>query len=311
MKLFTNKTFENEYVIDILDLIYKVAVGGVDDGNLKFSKYISYDEFKDKFCKFIKSIMELLLKDTEYKDDKCFADILEKLPGCDGLFLESKNKNVILIKDTIIKKIYNGNLEGFLTILHELNHFYIKYSILLGEINEDIARIVKERLIRSSSGDPLEENAPNYYYESNYHLFSEEIYADMCARKDFMEMFMILLKNEETKKELKEFWIEFFTKETDRDNKRYNNHIRDLTTNLNFNDMYLSFEETFEHLIQDNHEWLDIPQIALEYCLDNGVVRKRNTKELEDLLNSSTNDQEQEYLKILIDKFKETNRTLS
>lgn len=311
MNLFSTKTFEDQNVKDVLDLIKKVILSGVEDNCFKISRLITYQEFKNKIRKFIERIMKILLEDTDYKNDKCIAIIFKFPNEFKGLYKGDNGKSTIIINESVVKKMYDGKIEEILFILHELNHFNINYSIMLGEVNEDLVRIIKERLIRLSSNDPLTPNEPNEYYDTNYYLFSEEVYADICAREDLKLILTKLSDEKEVQENIKQFFEQTFSKEIKRDKARYDIHTRDFRTNMNFNDFYLNFEEAFDILIQDNHKWLDIPQIALEYYLDNNTVKKRDATQLEELLKSSNKLQEQEYLRMLIDKSRKTNRTLN
>ena len=81
--------------------------------------------------------------------------------------------------------------------------------------------------------------------------------------------------------------------------------------NLGFNDFYLDYEEVFDILIQDNQAWLEIPQIAIEYYLDNGKVKRKSVSQLEETLRVSTNEMEQEYLMLLIEKSNKSRMTCS
>lgn len=227
-----------------------------------------------------------------------------------GYFCDRKNLgNLLVINEHKIKDIYFGDIEKLIVLLHELNHFKVKYDILLGKINEDIARIIKERLIREASSDSFDEKgsikiADNLlnddYYNDNYYTYSEEIYVQIEAIKDFSLIIGALAKNSEDQNALISFIQNGYKDEINELTKRYNNHKRDFQWSFYFNSYYLNFEEAFDLLILDHKEWLKYPGIAIEYYLyELGVIKKRNIEQLVQMLNTS-NSNEINYINILI-----------
>ena len=103
---------------------------------------------------FILNIMNKFIENNDIKD-KCMVSISDLPKNIKGFF--RRTDNFLMINEQVIKDIYNGNIEEFISIFHELNHFKIKYEIQSGLINYDISRILKERLIREVSSDPYNE----------------------------------------------------------------------------------------------------------------------------------------------------------
>ena len=315
MNLFSDKTFEKESGKKLIKLIRDVIFGIQKDKNFCFEKIVTYENFENIICDFLLDAMKTFLENYKI-EDKCMVHI-KKLPiEMKGLFLGNKKcDNLLIINEYVIKELYDGDLEQFIALFHELNHFKVKYDIRLSETNEDIVRIIKERLIRESSQDPFDEidsskwikkgymYVNDNYYRDNYELYSEEVYVGLRAQEDFLFMLKTLTKNTNIQTEIVKYFQHEHQNSFDRNIKKYNNHERDFTANLKFNNFFLSYEEAFDLLIKDNPEWLKYPQISIEYYIDNnGVVHKRNELELIELFNSTENLQEKEYLKFLIVK---------
>ncbi len=269
------------------------------------------------------NIMKYFLEEYQLKDEK-YKVAIEKLPPRKkGYFLNNqKYNNLLVINEDVIKNIYNGNIEEFMVIFHELNHFKVKYEIRIGEINEDIVRIIKEKLIRKSSQDPFNEiGSPKSikhgyqyvnddYYCDNYELYSEEIYVNLQSKRDFLTMLKKITNNELIQQEFTKIFDNYYENEIDSEIKKYNNHLRDFNSNFYFNSNYLNYEEAFDLLVTDNPNWLQYPQIAIEYYLDaNNNVQKRNVEQLQELLNNSNDVKEIEYISLLINKNKSIKST--
>lgn len=113
----------------------------------------------------------------------------------------------MIINKSVIREFYDGDLEEFTTLFHRLNDFKVKYDIRLSEINEDIVRIIKERLIRESNQDPFGEiDSPKTikkgslyvnddYYRDNYELYFGEVYVNLKAQEDYLFLLKSLTKN--------------------------------------------------------------------------------------------------------------------
>ena len=263
---------------------------------------ISYDEFKETIKTFIEKIMGTFLEDTDYYDDKYSCTCKQMRLSRRGEF--SPENNEITINEDVIKELYHGNLNEMTTIFHELNHFKIKYELRLGKINQDLVRIVKEQLLRKSSSDPFDEKntikkGATYinddYYKCNYRVFSEEKVAEINAIRNLI--FFLKTANIE----LSEFDMHELETRITNNNRQYENYLRDLRYNINFNSYFLDFEEAFDIMIIYNPNWLKCPQLDIEYYQDeNGKVKKRTIEQLQEMLYNETDEEKKQYINQLL-----------
>lgn len=322
MELLTDKVFETENTIKLLDLFYKSFINR-DKNNFSFRNFVKYDEFKIIIHKFIIEVLGLFLVHSKHSDDTYDVYIKDLPRNIDGLF--SSNNNNLVINERLIKNIYDGNVEKFMSILHELNHFKVKYDVLDGIINLDICRIVKENLLRGEDRDPFNEIGSfkslkgkksyinDFYYIKNYKNYSEEVYVEICSKKDFILFMKKLLifyhLDSENSIKVADELMEVYIKD---DLVKYDNHVRDLTMSLSFNSNYLSFDEAFNVSIKYHPEWLKYPQISVEYYLDNdGYVKKKDILQLSEDMNKVDDLDTKKYIQYLIDNIenKEINQS--
>lgn len=315
MNLLSEKTFEKDSGKKLLNLIRDVIFGIQKDKEFCFEKLISYENFENVIYDFLLDVMKTLLESNKI-EEKCIVHIKNLPKETKGLFLDTKKgDNLLVINECVIKELYTGDLEQFIAIFHELNHFKVKYDIRLSEINEDIVRIIKEKLIRESSRDPFNEIGSlksikkgymyvnDNYYRDNYELYSEEVYVNIKAQEDFLFMLKSLTKNPNIQLEIVNFFQKEYKGTFEKNKNNYNNHQRDFKSNFQFNSYFLSYEEAFDSLIKDNPDWLQYPQIAIEYYKDeNGNIHKRNESQLIELFNKTENRQQKEYIEFLIAK---------
>ncbi len=183
-----------------------------------------------------------------------------------------------------------------------MNHYnqYLK----LGRINKDLIRSQKENLLSMASQKPVNKIktikadskfTDDDYYKYNYKVFSEEKIVEINAINNlisFIKMVGIKLSPQHLQ-ELKNNFLKNIN--------QYNNHLRDLRSNLNFNDSFLNFEEAFDVMIKFNPDWLTIPQLNIEYYLnEDGKVVKRTKEELEERLKTETDENIKEYIQYLL-----------
>ena len=309
--LINSKTIENKELKELVELIRK-SILAEGEGVYNFKKIVSYQEFEKVICNFIKSIMKSFVEETEYKDIVCNAVVIKMPIWYEGLYIPVEGKDRVAINEKTIEHFYLGNLDALLIILHEINHFKINYAIKLGYLSEDIVRCLKEKLIRGAPNIFGEYDGNETYYNPNYEVVSKEIFVDMLAIYDIIELMKEIGRGGEySPEEIEELLSEGFSKKLSVLKQKYDNHIRNMFFNLGFNDFYLDYEEVFDILIQDNQAWLEIPQIAIEYYLDNGKVKRKSVSQLEETLRVSTNEMEQEYLRLLIEKFNKSRMTYS
>ena len=269
---------------------------------------ISYNSFKINLEKFACDVMNCYLSNTPLRNISGYCIVTKH--DCAGTFLDKDNINLIIINEDIVKEMYKGTIWAITTLLHELNHFKVKYDLKLGYINSDLIRILKERLISTSSTYPSFikscycENTENKYYDNNYKYFSEENYVDMASLADFL----YIIKNSKlkiTKQQAYGMYKLMEKKESD-----YSFHIRDVSDNLNFNSYEVDFEEAFDLLVKDNPDWLEHPQLQIEYYLDKArKVKKRTTEQLKAILENEQNNEIKDYINYLLKHKKTETRT--
>lgn len=317
MQLLTDKTIENENVKKVISLIKKCFKEFPKEKSFSFSKLTAYDDFKNDIYNFIVSVMNDFLESSGFNNDKCVVDF-KKLPKLKkGFYFGSKENHLLVINEEVIKNIYDGDIEEFMAILHELNHFKVQCDIKSGKINEDIVRIIKEKLIRKSTRDPFNEidsiksiktgyeYVNDDYYCDNYDVYSEEIYVNLQAKKDLLFMIKSLTKDSSIQQEITKVFEDGYKDEVEKETKRYNNHERDFTKSFYFNSYYLSYEEAFDLLVTDNPDWLSYSQLNIEYYIDeSNNVRKRNIEQLSALLDNSLTTEEATYINNLINNYK-------
>lgn len=258
---------------------------------------VSYNSFKKNLEKFTHEVMNIYLVNTPFENVTSYCLVTKH--DYAGTFID--NLNLIIINEDVVKEMYKGTIWVITTLLHELNHFKVKYDLKLGYMNSDLVRILKERLISTSSTYPSfikschYENTENKYYDNNYKYFSEENYVDMASLADFL----YIIKNSKlkiTKQQIYGMYKLMEKKESD-----YSFHIRDVSDNLNFNSYEVDFEEAFDLLVKDNPNWLEHPQLQIEYYLDkDGKVRKRTAKQLQAILENEQNSEIKDYINYLL-----------
>lgn len=268
--------------------------------NTNFS--ISYNEFEEIMITFTEKIMGSYLEDTKFYKDK-YSCVIKDLPSYRRGEFNSEN-NVITINKKVINDIYLGKINSMTIIFHELNHFKVLYDIQLGRINKDLIRSLKDELLRVSSHDPFSEHKTikagptsinDNYYECNYTVFSDEKVAEINAINDLI-LFIKMAGIELSLQHLQEL-----NDRIEKNTSQYNNYLRDLRLNLNFNNYFLDFEEAFDVMIKFNPDWLTIPQLNIEYYLgEDGMVAKRTKEELEERLEMETDEDIKGYIKYLL-----------
>lgn len=258
---------------------------------------ISYNSFKKNLEKFAREVMNIYLVNTPFENTPSYCLVTKH--RCAGTFID--DLNLVIINEEIVEEMYKGTIWAITTLFHELNHFKIKYDLKLGYINIDLVRILKERLISTNSIYPSfikscqYENIENNYYNNNYKYFSEENYADMAC----LENFLYMIKHSKLKISKEQAYGIY--KLMEKKENHYNFHMRDVSDNLNFNSYEIDFEEAFDLLVKDNPNWLEHPQLQIEYYLDeNKKVNKRTTEQLEVILNNEQNEEIKNYINYLL-----------
>lgn len=283
-----NDSIINSHRFEIVSTVLKVHYQNQND----LRPIISYNEFKETIEAFVEKIMREYLENTDYYYilSRCIikSNLIKKIRG----EYESEN-NTIIINEDVIKKIYDGEILELITIFHELNHFKVLFDLRLEKINFNLIRIAKEKLISLSEDDGIKDIKKDefglensQYYVDNYDLHSEELFVDNEAIKDFIYFCQL------AGIQLGQSDLDYLENRTSSNFKFYENYLRDFRSNINFNSNYLDFEEAFDMIIRKKPEWIQCPQLKIEYYLDeNGQVKRRNKEELLQL-QSSTDDEE-------------------
>lgn len=291
----------NEKVINSKD--FQVLKSIIKNRYIKNPNFkIYYSEFQETVIAVVEEIMRTYLEDTKYSEDKCSC-VIKRCKGFVGDF-NPKNNRITINEQNIDNIIYLGNINSMDAIFHELNHFKLKYDMRLGKINKDVIRNIKESLIRSSTAqNPFNDKnikegitvIDDAYYNCNYDLYSGEKIAQINAINNlisFVEIAGI---------ELSEQHLHELQKSLKDNIEQYNNYLRDLRFNYEFNDYFLDFEEAFDVMIKFNPGWLAFSQLNIEYYLDeDGNVAKRTKEELAERLKTETDEDIKEYLQYLL-----------
>ena len=304
VRLITNRTIGNENyqkMGNLLRTFFLSSKNIYSDEVANFKKIISYTEFKIIINNFIYSIMQEFLLDTKFNCDKVNV-IIDKIDNIAiGCFCHSKNNNLMIIDEDLIKEIYtDGKIENFFVIFHELNHFKTKYEIKNGVLNKNIVRILKEDLIRNT----LDYNKHNNkYYQINYNLYSGEVYANIQAYKDLILFIKSISMDEIIQTKIIKRIMNLQYKRIKKEIEYYSDEKRNLTYVGDINDNYSNYDCIFDYLVSFNPQWLTYPQIGIEYYLDkDNNVLKRNVFELENLLEKSVDHETIGYINYLINK---------
>ena len=239
--LINSKTIENKELKELVELIRKSILAKGERGFI-FKKIVSYQEFEKLICNFIKSIMKSFVEETEYKDIDCNAIVIKMPIWHKGIYIPEEGNDKIAINEKTIEDFYLGNLDAILIILHEINHFKMNYAIKLGYLSEDTVRCLKEELIRRSPNIFGEYDGNATYYNPNYEVVSEEIFVDMLAIYDFIELFKEVCKGTKARpEEIEELFLKGYSKKLSVLKQKYDNHIRDMRSHFSFNSNYLEF----------------------------------------------------------------------
>lgn len=282
---------------------FKDLINALKDINNKTKVTISYHEFKELLINFFYAIMKSYLTKSNLLDNKNYQNFsfqIQELPrNIDGKYVIKES--TIIINESIILDIYHGNLHNLKTIFHELNHFKIDCDLENSIPNINLYRILKEKLLYSSTIEPedyykTKEAKSIDYYDSNYNLYSCEIMVELNAIKDLLLFFTLI---ELDYSNLKELDLLNYILELE---NNWNNYNRDSSHVTCFNDNQINLYEAFEYQLNYNKNWLqEFPILKYEYYLDkdNNLI-KRTIPELIILLKNETDSKIQKFLYKLI-----------
>lgn len=284
MELINKNIVNNRY--------FKVVDKVIRDILHKRKKDTVYEAFKSHLIFLGESIMKNYLEETGLIKDERFEKIRFSSGNLSGKILGSHYEGNIVIDEKVIVGLYNGKLDMLEAFFHELNHFKIYCDIEVGTPNICLYRILKEQLIRESIG--------TQYYDTNYSLYSEEIYVEFLALMDFLK-FIKLIEHKRFDTVFDELIGATSTRLKDIIN-RWSNETRNLYRVINFNNDYMNINDIFDLQLRDNKKWLEeYPLLKIEYYIDeSGNIVKRNIGELRELLKIETDNKRKEFICMLI-----------
>lgn len=270
------------------------------------SKVISYQKFSKLVKLIVEEIMAITLQRIGYPDEPFLCEIKIMPLSRRGSFNWVKNR--LILNEDVIYNLYHGNFLELLTIFHELNHFVLKYELIMGKTSHYSVRVLKEMLLNllgqveyTNSENVREDinlilnNSFKTYYKDNYELNSGEKIVNIKAIKDFKYVINYF------KIRLSKYQLAVLQSELEQERKNYQNYIRDVRYNHNFNASFIDFEKAFDIMINSYPEWLKFSQLQIEYCLDEfGNVRKRTKEELFQLLSKEIDLEKQKYIKKIL-----------
>ena len=194
--------------------------------------------------------------------------------------------------------LYEGNIAALTCYFHEMFHSNFYMQMISGVANEEIVTMIKERIIRGNIVD---------FYKNNYKDNFEEICAQQAASKyacelldswGYFDSLKDVIEGKATKEEMKEKALEILTSAYSQD---LNNRNRIVI--VNGKEEIKTVDEIFDEVIQNMPNVINVfPQLGLEYINEDGVIRRKNTKELINDLNRETDIVKKYYIQSLINK---------
>lgn len=221
----------------------------------------SYPYFKNDLINFIKNYMkEININSYLYLPIVNITNSSKDMGTAETVY-------EIEIDENVFKKIYSGNRLYLLVIFHELVHIKQNYLIKNEIIDKNLLDIIKEDLLDYYF---MINNNSKTYYDINYDLDSSEVQANLEA----IDLFYKYFDENNIKLNLFELYILCdLTKEFKR--KLKNKKRKFISSKLKIYKT-MNLYKLFDYIIKKNPEWLDwYPQLKLEYCIDDGIVKKR------------------------------------
>ena len=271
---------------------FKIVEKVIRDILHKRKKDTVYEAFKSHLIFLGESIMKNYLEKTGLIKDERFKKIRFSSGNLSGKILGSHYEGNIVIDNKVIEGLYNGKLEMLEAFFHELNHFKIYCDIEVGTTNICLYRILKEQLIRKSIG--------KQYYDTNYSLYSEEIYVELLTLIDFLKFIKLVdpKRFDSCYYELKEPMMIKLKDVIE----RWNNKKRDVSKVIDINDNYMNINDAFDLQLRYNKKWLEeYPLLKIEYYIDEyGNIVKRNIEKLREVLKIETDNKRKEFICMLM-----------
>ena len=274
---------------------FKIVEKVIRDILHKRKKDTVYEAFKSHLVFLGESIMKNYLEETGLIKDERFKKIRFSSGNLSGKILGSHYEGNIVIDEKVIEGLYNGKLDMLETFFHELNHFKIYCDINMGIPNICLYRILKEKLVRES----IDKHNRNYY-DTNYSLYSEEIYVEFLTLIDFLK-FIKLIDHKRFDSVFDELIEATSTRLKDIIN-RWSNETRNLYRVIHFNNDYMNINPIFDLQLRDHKKWSEeYPLLKIEYYIDEyGNIVKRNFQELRELLKIETDNKRKEFICMLM-----------
>jgi len=293
----------NKHLLNLANITkYGIILKRQINDNKPISDIMSFENFSLLTKEVINTIINNIPDTTNNKETySCQIKPNIKYTG----YFDSQNNQIIISKESI-KKIYQGDILKLLIIFEKLAHLKIKFEIKSQEINEHLVRCIKELLLKNIGTNYLKINNYNIvdsmfdssfsiYYRDNEKLFSKNLVATL----ESINTFVYFINHFDIK--LSQRDLKFIQTKLTETNKYYNNYLRDVRYNFAFGTNYIDFEAAFDIAITQHKEWLEIPQLQIEYYLDRfGNVKKRTFSELNKLLKSKIEEKTKDYITHLL-----------
>ena len=255
-------------------------------------KIVSYDTFVEVMKCYITDVMKAINNNRIKKYNPLCAIYDFKRSNderCDGLAYKNF---IIRINESVIKDIYDNNyILELVTIFHELRHIGQNIAIDTGEFNEEILIFIKDEILR----DLCHKEGFDYYRE-NYKYLASEIDAEangLYYMIIFIEQVIGLNLKNDVKNSL---------------NNDINSMLKKSNLIRRINGKEDDINTLFDYYIKEHPKYLKTyPQLNIEYIVDNGTVRRKNSSELFDTMmlhkdNSAIRDYLTKIIAIELDK---------
>lgn len=304
--LYSINSFEiysvNKLLLDanyhiVLENNFQNIIKKINEGaTLKTSDYefLSFflinNQFKDDIKLYVTNTLIKGIANREYVPD------VDSLNDLVKIFVEESVKNVIglkgakckiveyekekiggstifgtiLVNRNQINHLVQGNITYlFNTLFHEMIHVLQYQRRKNGNISTYDMLQIKDCILSELNRD---------YYENNYYLLSTENQAFLNEGKETLS-YMSKLGIKPSEKEIEDI----------NKNHEFHRKIYGVTTRL-WNGKPCDIETLFDSVIFDNPKILaQYPQLSLEYVVENNVVRRKTTEELQSEYNDYLN----------------------
>ena len=236
-----------------INIIYNYFIHDILIGNQK----ISYEKFKVLIKNFCEGCIKTVFKTAHCKIDE---EMLEEEHG-NAFF------NTVNLKESDVRDLYDRkSIMTLYAISHELSHIGQYYDIHIRKlVNNSIIDQIKEFVIS---------NHDRQYYKDNYSYITYELEAEMVRIFEipkYLNSLNLRLSNHE---------MEYLT------NEHQDLQARMLVKERLLHGEVTTLDAVFEKVIADHPEALrEYTQLNMLYKIENGVVVKKTSEELQNDLN--------------------------